>query len=167
MNKTNIPPRDPVGAYTRKTIAQLRVGEAAKCPCGETRPEALIRKGDSVMCAECVRKMKGHTTMDGHHYAGEANNPLTVPVPTNDHRADLSVSQMDWPKETLENPSGSPLLAAAGGIRGFIDWVIYLIRKGVLWVAEMLESLNKYLVEKLGEKWWVGTPLEQFAPKGK
>ena len=103
--------------------------------------------------------------MDDHHFAKSANNPLTVPVPTNDHRAELTVAQDDWPRETRDNPDGSPLLAAAGCIRGFVDWVVYLLQKGVLWVAEMLETLNKFLRDKHGSKWWVGTPLERFAPQ--
>jgi hypothetical protein len=51
--------------------------------------------------------------MDAHHVAGKANSPITVPVPVNDHRACLSVAQADWPKSTLMNAHGSPLLAAA------------------------------------------------------
>ncbi len=103
--------------------------------------------------------------MDKHHFAGQPNNSLTVPVPVNDHRADLSVAQADWPKATRENPDGSPLLAAAACIRGFVDWVLYLIQKGVMWVAELLEALDKYLVETRGTKYWVGTPLARFARK--
>jgi hypothetical protein len=40
-----------------------------------------------------------------------------------------------------------------------------LIKKGVIWIAEMLESLHDWLVEQFGPKWWVGTPIEQFIPK--
>lgn len=60
--------------------------------------------------------------MDDHHVFGKANDPTTiVTVPANDHRAELSVAQQDWPKKTPENPDGSPLLAAAARIRGFVD----------------------------------------------
>ena len=86
-------------------------------------------------------------------------------MPVNDHRAELSVAQYDWPKLTRENPDGCFLLAGAGCIRGFTDTVVYLIRTSLLWIAEMLESLSAFLVEKMGAKWWIGTPLEQFAPK--
>ena len=103
--------------------------------------------------------------MDNHHPFGRANNPTTIPIPVNDHRADLSVAQSDWPKETRENLVRSPLLAGAGCIRGFIDTVVYLIRKGLLWVAEALEWLDSFLREELGPEWWIGTRLEQFAPK--
>jgi hypothetical protein len=104
-------------------------------------------------------------TMDNHHIAGEANGPITVPVPVNEHRAELSPGQYDWPRETLENPEGCPLLKGAAHIRGFRDWVVNLIDRVLLWVAEALEWLHTYLIEELGPKWWVGTPLEKLAPR--
>jgi hypothetical protein len=162
----NIIPRDPAAAYRRKAIASRRVGKDAACEaCGETRPEALIPNSKPITCAACDRKRKGATTMDDHHFAGESNSPVTVPTPVNDHRAELSVAQQNWPKETRENPDGCPLLAGAACVRGFIDYIVYLIRKGLLCVAEMLEAFSAYFKEKLGTKWWIGTPLEQFAPK--
>jgi hypothetical protein len=104
--------------------------------------------------------------MDDHHVFGEANDPTTtIPVSVNDHRAELSAAQQDWPKRTLQNPEGSPLLAAAARVRGFVDMVIYLIEKGLLWIAQMLEALDEFLAEKLGSRWWCGTPMDQFAPR--
>jgi hypothetical protein len=79
----------------------------------------------------------------------------------------LSDEQYDWPKRTLENPSGSPLLAAAGCIRGFVDMIHYLIEEFLLWIPVFLEALDACLERVLGPKWWVGTELEQFAPKRK
>lgn len=76
------------------------------------------------------------------------------------------MAQYDWPKETLENPKGCPLRAAAGCIRGFIDMICYLIDKLLRWIAEMLELLSAYLVERLGPAWWIDTPVAQFARKG-
>lgn len=104
------------------------------------------------------------TAMDDHHVAGKPNDPTTVPVPVNDHRAELSTAQYDWPKQTRENPDSSPLLRAAACVRGFVDYIIYLLKKMLLWIPEMLENLHAYLREKLGPKWWINTPLEQFAP---
>ena len=119
-----------------------------------------------MICAKCQRSRKGHTVMDNHHPFGEANDPkTTILAPVNDHRADLNEAQHDWPKRTRENPEGSPLLAAAGAVRGFIDTVVYLIEKGLSWVAELLEKLDEWATAKLGPKYWVGTPLEPFAPK--
>jgi hypothetical protein len=88
-----------------------------------------------------------------------------MPVPVNDHRAYLSAAQYNWPKETRENPDGSPLLAGAACIRGSVDTIVYLIQNLLLWVAEMLEMLDAFLVKKLGSKWWANTELEQFKPK--
>ena len=100
--------------------------------------------------------------MDNHHVAGRANSPVTIPVPANDHRAELSTAQYDGPPETLQNPNRDPLLKIAGRIRGFVDTVIYLIKKLVLKIPEALELLSKILIERLGPEWWVGTPFEQF-----
>lgn len=103
--------------------------------------------------------------MDGHHVAGEANSPVTIPIPINDHRARLSVDQYEWPKETLENSNGSPLRAAAARIRGFDDVLYYLIEKLLLETPEVLEELDNFLVKIRGPEWWKGTPLEKYAPK--
>jgi hypothetical protein len=158
--------RDPEGAAKRAAIARRRVGEGARCACGEARPLALIPGSNPTICAKCQRLKKGHTVVDNHHPFGEENDPkTTVPIPVNDHRADLNEAQHDWPKRTRENPDGSPLLAAAGCVRGFIDSVLHLIERGLLWVAEMLEKLDEWATEKWGAKYWVGTPLEAFFPK--
>ena len=161
------PRTDPSGAYRRKALAARRIGEAARCSCGEDRPEALIAGSNPIICAECERVAKGQTTIDRHHYAGRANNPATIPARVNDHRAMLSVAQADWPKSTLRNPDSSPLLAGAACVRGFIDMVRYLVETGLLSLPDMLEKLDAFLRQKLGPKWWVNTEIEQFAPKKK
>ena len=160
-----LPQRDPEAAWVRNATAARRVGVNAKCACGETRPQALIAKSNPTMCHRCKRTKEGKTTMDNHHAFAKANSPVTLPTPVNDHRAELNVAQYDWPKKTRENPDGSPLLAAAGAIRGFIDYIHYLIEKGLAWVARMLEAADAFLAEKLGAQWWRNTDLEQFAPK--
>ena len=159
-------PRDPIAADARRAVAARRAGENARCACGENRPEALITTRKPIMCAACARKKKGKKPMDKHHVAGKANSPATVSVPVNDHRARLSVDQYDWPRQTRENPHHSPLLAAAACIRGFIDTALYLIDSVLIWTVDMLESLDLYLSERLGSKWWRGTELERFAPGG-
>ena len=128
------------------------------------RPEALI--GSSGVCAACKRRTKGHAVTDHHHVAGSANSPVTVPIPVNDHRAILSTAQYDWPEETLENPEGCPLRAAAACIRGFIDSIRYLCEKLLTGVAGLLEWLSNYLIDRFGTQWWIGTPIEQFGRKG-
>jgi hypothetical protein len=165
MNTAKPPLSDPIGGYQRKATAARRIGDRQCSSCGEARPEALITDSNPTICHECQRKMKGHTTMDNSHTAGKANSPETIPVPTNDHIAVLSVAQYGWPRETLQNPDACLLLAAAGCVRGVIDHLHYLIDKFLLWIPEMLEKLSAFLREKLGPKWWVGTPLQQFAPR--
>ncbi len=165
MTNLKLPKRDPEAAHARKVTATRRVGLNAKCPCGESRPEALIPGSKPMICAECQRKKNRMSTTDDHHVAAKANSPETVPTPVNDHRADLSVAQHDWPKRTLENPDGSPLLAAAGCVRGFMDYLIYLVKKFLYWIPEVLEAADAFLTEKLGTKWWMGSPLEEFALK--
>jgi hypothetical protein len=56
----------------------------------------------------------------------DQNNPITVPIPVNDHAAVLTEAQYEWPMETWENPDGSPLRAGAASIRGFCDTAEYL-----------------------------------------
>jgi hypothetical protein len=159
-------PRDPIGALQREAIAARRAGKNARCACGETRPEALVKENKPTRCVECTRKMKGQTAVDNHHVAGRANSPGAIAVPANDHKAVLSEAQYDWPRETLENPEGCPLLAAAGCIRGFIETLSYLIDTLLRWVAEMLEVTSAVLADRLGPQWWLDTPLAQFARKG-
>jgi hypothetical protein len=160
-----IPKRDPIAAGQRKATAARRVGVNARCACGESRPEALITKCKPIICAECKRKKEGKTMIDKHHVAGKANSRVTIPVPTNDHRARLSSDQEDWPAKTQENPSASPLLAAAGCIRGFTDTAIYLIESLLHWIAGMLELLDSYLEQRLGSRWWRDTDVERLAER--
>ena len=103
--------------------------------------------------------------MDRHHPGGKANSPVTIPIPANDHKAQLSEHQYDWPKQTLENPDASPLLRAAGCVRGLLDVIPYLVENLLEWVADLLEILDVYLREKLGPNWWAGTSIELALPR--
>lgn len=150
-------PEDPIRNYQRTSIAAGRKA-GQSCKCGEARPQALI-----TICAECLRKLTGKSVFDAHHPAGKANHPSTIKVPANEHRAILSDAQYDWPKDTWENRDGSPLLAGAACIRGYYDTNTYLTDALLLWVARLLEALDKCLRERLGPDWWIGTPLEPFA----
>ena len=163
--RRKFPRLDPSGAHRRKVVATRRVGVGARCSCGEDRPEALIAGSSPTICGACQRAEKGRTTIDQHHFAGRSNNPATIPIPVNDHRGILSVAQAEWPKSTLTNTEGSPLLAGAACLRGCIDTILYLIEKGLLWLADMLEKLDEVLKKKLGPRWWANTEIEQFAPK--
>src|SRR5579871_5674470 len=153
-----LPKRDTISAYQRKSKAIRRAGQNAQCSkCAEARPEALNAKRKPIRCEECRRKEQRKVTMDNHHIAGKANSPITTSIPANDHRAELSTSQQDWPKETLENRDRCPLLRGAAFIRGFVDTVYYYMKEFLLWIAEMLEILSARLREEWGRKWWLKT----------
>lgn len=158
---------DPISADARENAASRRIGNQKQCSCGESRPQALTRDGEETVCAGLANERRGLEPFEEHHPAGKANNPATVRVPINDHRADLSESQRDWPAKTLENAEGSPLLAGAAQVRGYTDTNEYLTRTLLSSNPEMLEKLDEFLEERLGPKWWVGTPLEQFQPRRK
>jgi hypothetical protein len=157
---------DPIGKYKRKAIAERRT-KGNQCACGESRPAALIANSSPTICAECMRERNGQSVLDNHHPAGRVNNPATIPIPVNDHRAVLTEKQLDWPKRTWENPDGSPLLAGASSIRGHYETVEYLTEMLVIRNAELFEALDEYLSRRLGPTWWVDTPVERFAPKRK
>jgi len=160
-----LPPSDPVAAHRRREIAARRVGQGQKCSCGEFRPESLISGKKPVICARCGRKRRGQKTSDNHHIFAKANSELGASIPVNDHRASLSVSQQSWPRETLENRHGSPLLTGAAKIRGFIDFVLYVMQEHLLPIARMLEQLDTTLRTKLGTKYWKKMKLRAFEPK--
>ena len=165
--KKRLPIRDEIAAYQREAVAERRVGEGAQCACGESRAEALIsgRRSCNLRCIECNRKRHGQTTIDDHHVAGKANSPITMPASGQRSHSWLTVAQYDWPKETLKNPDGSPLLRAAASIRGSVDVLLYLIDKFILWIPEMLEAHDAFLVKKLGRKYWLGTEIEEICPE--
>jgi hypothetical protein len=112
--------RDPSTAHVRRTVAARRVGENARCGCGETETFALIDGRKPATCVECDRLKRGKSIMDRHHIAGRNNNPLTISIPANLHRL-LSERQYDWPKQMLENSEGNLLIEIAGKSQGFID----------------------------------------------
>lgn len=135
--------KDPFKTAARRARTQRRVGEDAVCPCGEKRPAALISGRKKTVCYECDLKRRGKSTVEAHHVAGCANSPTTVEVPANDHRAELSQAQCDWPPNTLRNPAQSPRLAKAARIRGVIDTVEYLMRTELIPMAVELEAAER------------------------
>ena len=58
-----------------------------------------------------------------------------------------------WPRETLRNPDGSPLLRAAALARGWED-VLYVVMVLVAWVPLYLEQLDAWLRQEIGPRWW-------------
>jgi hypothetical protein len=155
--------RDPGAAYQRKVAAERRFPPGSSCACGETRTEAFV-SNNPVTCAACDRASRGKAILDNHHPAGQSNSPITIPIPVNDHRAELSPAQYDWPKATLENRNGSPLLAHAACIRGYIDTNCYLVEGLLRERAEFCELMDQFLVEKFGPAWWLDPIFEKFRP---
>lgn len=158
-------PNDPLKAASRRTGAQRRVGVGARCACGESRPEALVTTARPIRCAACDREARGKSPIDQHHPGGRANSDITIEVPVNDHRAELNAAQMDWSRTMRENPTGSPVIAAAACVRGFMDTLINLIRRLLGWIPEMLESLDAWLSSQYGSDWFRNSPIAQFARK--
>jgi hypothetical protein len=134
--------RDPAMADVRQAVASRRVGEGAKCKCGESRAVALKRRGKSIICYEDRSRETGRATKEKHHMWGKANSDATIEVGANDHR-ELSAGQYDWPPETLRNPSGSDALRAAAAIRGYMQTHEYIVDKCLRSLPEMLERLAK------------------------
>lgn len=153
---------DPIKAAKRRSTASRRVGIGAHCACGEDRPLALILGTKPIICAECKRRAEGHSIFDRHHPAGKSNNSATIPIPVNDHRAELSEMQYEWPEATLRNPDGSPLRSAAACVRGIIDTIRYLLDRLLAWIPRFLEALDDFLVEKLGSQWWANSELAEW-----
>jgi len=147
-----VTPRNPRAAYRRQALAERRCGIGAKCKCGESRPLALIPGSVPTICAGCDRRKRGRRKSDDHHIVGKANGPLTMRMPVNDHRGFLSREQSEWPRKTLENPDGNPLLTKAAFIRGYIDTSAYLHQQLLLPAAEILEFLETTESRKLGKK---------------
>jgi hypothetical protein len=159
-------PSDPIKTHRRKKAAERRLGARSKCStCPENRPEAIVRGSKPQVCEACKRRAEGKSETDQHHLAGRNNHCVTVPIPVNDHRARLSLAQYEWPPKTLQNPDRSPLLAIAACIRGFIDFVQYCIDELLTRAAAFLESLDQWLIEKLGPDWWVDFTFNSISAK--
>lgn len=135
------PSRDPIKTYQRDAAARRRVSPGARCACGETRPRTFIPGSEPLICAKCDRMRHGKSLNDNHHPAGEANSPVTLPIPVNDHRSILNVAQYDWPRLTLENPDGNSYRRMAANIRGYVDTQRYLSDTLLFSVIEELEAL--------------------------
>jgi len=148
----------------RKEAAYERLGtRQPRCQhCGEADPFALQGSHPDVTCYECSAHLAGRSATELHHAAGRRNSHATVPISGNDHRV-LSDMQRDWPVRTLRNPDGSPLLAAAAAIRGWLDVLWLLVQRTVGHVPALLESLDEGLRSAYGDRWWEALGLEGTA----
>lgn len=146
---------DPIGAAKRRSVARRRIGADKKCACGESRPLALIAGSDPPICIECNARKNGRTIWEKNHPARRSNDDRTVLVRANDHKAELTEAQYDWPEETLKNPDGNPLLVETARVRGDID-----MKRVIEGTPRHLEKLNAALVAVFGRHWWTR---EEFA----
>lgn len=135
----------------RRAQRQRRFGPNGRCTaCGESDPVALVK---SDLCYGCQARQAGKSDVELHHIAGRHNSDFTVSLPANEHRL-VSDQQNDWPERTLRNPESSPLLQAAGGIRGFLDILRLIIDRILSWIPEYLEKLDNSLTQQFGRRWW-------------
>ena len=112
---------DPVAAWLRSSRSQRRVGPGAVCvSCGkESRPYGLIFGRDPPCCYRCDRIAQGQPPYENNHVFGQHNSDLTIRYLINDHRAVLSVKQLDWTDETLKNSNGD---CCSKGSRASMGW---------------------------------------------
>jgi hypothetical protein len=153
---------DPIGAWLRGTRAQRRVGREAACACGEVRPFALISGRSPPICFRCERLAQGREPYENNHVFGKRNSALTIRYAINDHRAGLSVKQLDWTPETLENANGDPLLEAMARFHGLDDNVVHMLVDCIAF-APKLKHVQDLLVAVYGPNWL--TKLEAAARK--
>ncbi len=130
-----------------------------RCPCGEREPLALTGRHPHIRCYECQALAAGRPWVEQQHPQGQANGPNTVPIPGNDHRV-IDDRKRDWPRDTLRNPDGSPLLRAAACLRGWLDTLRHVVDETVGWIPAFLELIDRWLVQLLGARWWDRMPLE-------
>jgi hypothetical protein len=146
----------------RKEAAFERLGtRQPRCQyCNESNPFALQGIYPDIVCYECAAKQAGRAWTEDHHPAGRRNDSFAVKIPGNDHRV-LSVMQDSWPKGTLRNPNGSPLLAAAAKLRGWLNVLDLIIERTVGFIPAFLELLDERLREEWGDRWWDRLGLEE------
>lgn len=148
---------DPIGAWLRTTRAQRRVGPDAVCAsCGiERRPQALISGYAPPRCFRCDRLRHRRPPYELNHAFGKRNSDLTIRYPINEHRAVLSVKQLDWTPETLENPTGDVLLEGVARYHGLNDNTAKMLADCVAFAAKLIRVRN-LLVSAFGENWLPG-----------
>ncbi len=122
--------------------------------CEERDPFALTGSHPNLLCREHAALAHGRPWLEDHHLAGRANDPTTAAIPGNDHALLSEMQQQEWPRETLRNPEGSPLLRAAACLRGWMDVLWLMLARTVGWIPPFLEWLDHALTATLGAEWW-------------
>jgi hypothetical protein len=148
---------DDRDARREARLRQLGTRTPRCIDCGESDPFALTLTPDGLRCYECQALAAGRPWTERHHPAGRHNHPTTVAIPGNDHRV-VDDHKTDWPRDTLRNPDGSPLLRAAGCLRGWLDTLRVIMDRTVGWIPPFLEQLDRWLTDLLGRGWWHQMP---------
>jgi hypothetical protein len=132
-----------------------RTPRCTECP--ESDPFALTLTSDGLRCYECLALEAGRSWTERQHPAGRRNHLATVLIPGNDHRV-VDDHKHDWPRNTLRNPNGSPLLRAAACLRGWLDTLQLVVDRTVGWIPPFLEQLDHWRTDQLGRGWWQQMP---------
>ena len=145
--------KEAVKRSLRKARKENALGEGAKCAvCGESDLGVPQLVEGRVLCARCRLALQGKEPVERHHPAGRKNDSFTRPMDAVDH-AILSDSQVDWPRETLRNPSGNVLRQLAAWLRSAHDTLEHLASLSLNW-ARTLEGLDRFMAIMLGKDWW-------------
>jgi hypothetical protein len=148
---------DDRDARREARLRQLGTRTPSCTTCPESDPFALTQTPDGLHCYECQALATGRSWTERQHPAGRRNHPATVPIPGNDHRV-VDDHKHEWPRETLRNPDGSPLLRAAACLRGWLDTLRLIVDRTVGWIPPFLERLDAWLTDQLGSGWWQQMP---------
>jgi len=142
-------------------LRRLKTRQPRCSRCSEGAPAALSRRGDVLLCYECLAVATGRAVLEGHHLFGRRNDPAMTRQPGNRHR-ELTDSQRDWPQETLRNPYGSPLRRVAAAERSVQDFNRVASDRAAGFPL-FLEALDFALTAHFGREWWVPLGLAEWA----
>jgi hypothetical protein len=138
---------DPIAEIVREARRKRYLGPNAQCHCGERNIWALVRRGDWIVCYECLQQAQGRPADEQHHILGQHNDHHTIAWPGNSHRI-TSAYRVAWPMKTQRNPHRSPLRGLAAAIRSEIDSRRFLAER-----VQLMERLDDWLCAKIGPEW--------------
>jgi hypothetical protein len=111
-----------------------------------------------VLCYEHLLIQQGKATIEAHHPVGKANDPNTVGVAGNLHRA-LTDSQEDWPKEVRRNPHRNPLWWVAAIFYSLHDYLRWLMQRCHA-IGDILVKAGHWAEQQGGPQWWVAAGIQ-------
>ncbi len=144
---------DEIRSIGRRARRAEKFPPDARCQsCGVSSPIVLVEGSDPLTCYQCQARANGKSGLEADHFAGAANSPISFLLPANIHRI-YSDEQQDWPRTTLENRGGDPLLRIAALVRGWLGY-LRIILNALEHVPVALEVLNNALIDVHGPRWW-------------